>query len=143
ARPSVTPLFLLGTAATLVGAYIRAACYRELGTFFTFSLTIRDNHKLVTTGPYTLVRHPSYTGIVLLNIGMTLCIFGPGSWFAQAGADTALGKCMVLYWIWQSGVLIMAVRRAPSEDEMLHRQFGGEWEEYARKVPHMFIPHLL
>jgi protein-S-isoprenylcysteine O-methyltransferase Ste14 len=63
-------LFLLGTFLTGLGGYIRYSCYRELGRLFTFEMSIRKDHKLVTSGPYSIVRHPGYTGAVLTVVGI-------------------------------------------------------------------------
>ena len=57
---------------TALGGYIRWACYRALGRLFTFEMSIRDNHELVTDGPYGWVRHPAYTGILLIVAGVVL-----------------------------------------------------------------------
>jgi protein-S-isoprenylcysteine O-methyltransferase Ste14 len=67
-----TSSFFLGTLMTALGGYIRWACYRALGRLFTFEMSIRDNHELVTDGPYGWVRHPAYTGILLIVAGVVL-----------------------------------------------------------------------
>ncbi|KAG2126910.1 hypothetical protein DEU56DRAFT_959007, partial [Suillus clintonianus] len=56
---------------------IRLWCFRTLGRFFTFELGVRKGHKLVTTGPYAVVRHQSYAGAALLSIGLFIL---HGSW---------------------------------------------------------------
>ena len=43
-----------------------------MGRMFTFEMSIRRDHKLVTSGPYGVVRHPGYTGILLVVSGMLL-----------------------------------------------------------------------
>ena len=55
-----------------VGGLIRYKCYRTLGSMFTFEMSIRKDHILVTSGPYAIVRHPSYTGIILVAIAVSL-----------------------------------------------------------------------
>jgi len=55
-----------------LGGLIRLECYRQLGTMFTFEMSIRKDHMLVTSGPYGIVRHPGYTGILLVISGMLL-----------------------------------------------------------------------
>lgn len=67
-----TPLFFLGTLLTGLGGYIRYKCYREMGTMFTFEMSIRRQHRLVTSGPYCIVRHPGYTGILCAVTGVVL-----------------------------------------------------------------------
>jgi protein-S-isoprenylcysteine O-methyltransferase Ste14 len=65
-----TYLFFLGTFIVALGGYIRYSCFRALGRLFTFEMTIRDEHTLITDGPYSIVRHPSYTGALLTLIGI-------------------------------------------------------------------------
>lgn len=43
-----------------------------MGSMFTFEMSIRKNHELVTSGPYAIVRHPGYTSVMLVVIGMLL-----------------------------------------------------------------------
>ena len=67
-----TPLFFLGTLLTALGGYIRYMCYKEMGTMFTFEMSIRREHRLITSGPYGIVRHPGYTGILCAVTGVVL-----------------------------------------------------------------------
>ena len=67
-----TPLFFLGAFLAALGGYIRYCCFRALGRLFTFEMSIRDEHELITDGPYGVVRHPSYTGAILTVIGIIL-----------------------------------------------------------------------
>ena len=55
-----------------IGGLIRYKCYRAMGTLFTFEMSIRKGHMLITSGPYAIVRHPSYAGVILVVIGMFL-----------------------------------------------------------------------
>jgi len=71
-RICVSPPFLIGTFMASVGGLIRYKCYRTLGSMFTFEMSIRKDHILVTSGPYAIVRHPSYTGIILVAIAVSL-----------------------------------------------------------------------
>lgn len=65
-----TYLFFLGAFMISLGGYLRFICFRALGRLFTFEMSIRDEHELITDGPYSIVRHPSYTGAVLTLIGI-------------------------------------------------------------------------
>ena len=71
-RICVSWLFLVGTLVTILGGLIRYKCYRALGRMFTFEMSIRKNHKLITSGPYAIVRHPSYVGVILVASGLML-----------------------------------------------------------------------
>lgn len=74
-----TPLFFLGVLVTTVGAYIRWLCYRALGKMFTFEMSIRRDHRLIVDGPYSLVRHPGYTGILMTVTGIVMMYASPVS----------------------------------------------------------------
>ena len=68
-----TPLSsIIGTFMVTAGGLIRLECYRQLGRMFTFEMSIRKDHMLVTSGPYGIVRHPGYTGALLAVGGMLL-----------------------------------------------------------------------
>lgn len=69
--PSTT--FLLGTFLTVLGGWIRFRCYKELGAMFTFEMSILKVHKLVMSGPYSVVRHPGYAGVLCTVLGIVIC----------------------------------------------------------------------
>ena len=71
-RIGVSWPFLVGTLIASLGGLIRYKCYQALGHMFTFEVSIRRYHKLVTSGPYAIVRHPSYVGSILVVIGVLL-----------------------------------------------------------------------
>jgi protein-S-isoprenylcysteine O-methyltransferase Ste14 len=142
-RASISPAFVLGVLFALVGAALRLSAYRALGHHFTFVLTIRADHRLITTGPYARMRHPGYTGLVLLHAGLTLCGAARGGWWAEAGRHTTAGRALASLWAFVLCGIAMVVGRAPSEDAMLRKEFGREWEVYARRVPWLFVPYVL
>ncbi|KAK7694034.1 hypothetical protein QCA50_003610 [Cerrena zonata] len=134
--------FALGSFLLFTGASIRAFCYYLLGKQFTFELALRKNHKLCTSGPYAFVRHPSYTGAVLGLFGVSLCMFGPGSWWAECHiGDMVLGKALALHWTMLMGLMLgLVFTRVGKEDLVLKEAFGSEWDEWARKTPYGIIP---
>ncbi|EPQ55576.1 hypothetical protein GLOTRDRAFT_115917 [Gloeophyllum trabeum ATCC 11539] len=140
----VTPVFLLGTIMTTVGAYIRCSCYRALGKFFTHQLSIRKDHQLVTTGPYSVVRHPSYAGAAILYPGIQLCVFGRGSLLWASGLlNSRYGRIVVGVAAANAAFMgVMIVSRSLVEDRTLKQQFGETWSRWAEKVRYRIIPYI-
>ncbi|CAL1710651.1 unnamed protein product [Somion occarium] len=99
---SPSPLFVLGVISVTLGALLRLWCFRSLGQYFTFELSIHPSHSLVTTGPYALVRHPSYTGIYLTLLGGTLVGLAPGTWLYEYWLGP-LRLNSVTFWTMSSG----------------------------------------
>ncbi|OJT07085.1 hypothetical protein TRAPUB_2117 [Trametes pubescens] len=56
----ITPTFVVGSTLAVSGGLTRLWCYRTLGRFFACELSVQDGRKLVTSGPYAIIRHPSY-----------------------------------------------------------------------------------
>ena len=107
-------------------------------------LSVKKGHALITTGPYSVVRHPGYTGSVLLGVGVALCHFAPGGWYAECiGWDTWASKLFAVLWGgWNLVIPTLLVARSPTEDAILHKEFGEEWETYARRTPYRLFPYL-
>jgi len=156
--PSITPLlcpasnpdirltfpFVVGVILVTLSTFILLLCYNVLGRHFTYYLTIRDKHELVTSQLYSYVRHPSYTGTLLLIASIPLSHVTSGSWLVECGfmnpCSTSIMVAWGVWWVW--GALV-SVRRAKAEDAQLRKQFGNKWDEYAARVPYRFIPGLL
>ncbi len=78
---------------------------------------------MITTGPYALVRHPMYVGVVIMALGIPLAL---GSWW---------GLILVL------ASLALLVLRILDEERMLRDQLEG-YEAYARDVRYRLVPGL-
>jgi protein-S-isoprenylcysteine O-methyltransferase Ste14 len=64
----------LGAALVLTGVVLRQWAIHRLGRFFTRSVMIHAEHRVITDGPYRLLRHPSYTGYLLTLLGLGLML---------------------------------------------------------------------
>lgn len=138
----LTPPYLLGLALLLSGAALRLASYRALGRHFTFTLSLKRNHALVTGGPYARVRHPAYAGLALVLAGSVLCFAGPGAWLAECVAPR-VQSVRVVMGVWaalHAGLFVAALPRVGKEDRMLRETFGSEWDEWAARTPWRLVP---
>lgn len=106
-RPLPAP-FLIGAVFVLLGCLVRIYA----------SGYIVKNKQLATDGPYSLVRHPLYTGNLLVLIGFTVAC---AQWWAPIVA--------ILFWWFYYPTAIQY------EDRKLHRIFGEAWEQWSRTVP--------
>jgi protein-S-isoprenylcysteine O-methyltransferase Ste14 len=142
--PELTPnrYFILGTILVSIGGLGRMWCFRVMGRHFTHQLTIRKHHALVTEGPYSIVRHPGYAFSWIALSGMSLIYASPGSFVRTSGwLSTYFGRAVL--GIWGVQVLLSAVlsrARSISEDAMLRKHFGEEWDRWSKRVPYRLIP---
>lgn len=140
---ALSPIFFSGFVLLVCGAAIRAACYNTLGKYFTFELALLKDHQLVTTGPYAIVRHPSYTGFIIAAFGVLTVSFLPGSYAYESGMLNTWKVVPITIWVsfvfYFLGVLI---RRIPQEDRALREEFGSQWDLWAQKTPYKLVPYL-
>ena len=79
---AVRPIaFALGVVTIAIGALLRRHCFRMLGASFTGDVRAAPDQRIITTGAYRLLRHPSYTAGWLMNIGFGLTL---GNWASFA-----------------------------------------------------------
>ncbi|KAF4612902.1 hypothetical protein D9613_011130 [Agrocybe pediades] len=138
-----TPVALFGVALLLLGTFLRLSTYRHLGRFFRFEASIQVDHELITSGPYSVVRHPSYSALLLTHPGWMLWQFGKGSWIRQSGLwYTTAGRAAVSAYVVVMifGSLYLTLGRMPDEDKALRERFGKKWDEWAERVPYRVIP---
>ncbi|KAK9364974.1 hypothetical protein V1509DRAFT_634649 [Lipomyces kononenkoae] len=126
-----------------IGAPIRLAAYSGLGKNFTFRLSPPD--RLVTTGIYRYVQHPSYTGqfiVVTTNFMFVTRWDGPlACWLPRHIVDKLRGWGMIVYGVLIILMLCTLSMRVKDEEAMLNEKFGKTWEQWNRKTKR-FIPGL-
>lgn len=115
----------LGLLLMIAGLTVRWRAVVTLGRYFSPTVTIRDDHRLVRTGVYRLVRHPSYTGLFFGYLGLGVAF---GDWLSLA---VAVVPNSVILWL-----------RIRVEERALLERFGEEYREY-RAVTKRFVPWLL
>jgi len=94
-----------------------SAAIRTLGEQWSLAARVVEGHKLVTKGPYSIVRNPIYTGMFGMLLATGLAV---SHWIGLVIA-------IVIFAI---GTFI----RVRSEERLLREMFGSEFDEYARKV---------
>ena len=115
---------LFETALVVVGLSFSALARAWLGSNWSAEVTVKQGHELVRSGPYTLVRHPIYTGMLLALAGTALMV---GKWRALIGL--ALMSAALL-------------RKLTIEERFMTDQFGVAYARYRAEVPAL-IPFLL
>lgn len=127
-------------AIMIVAGCVRILAYHQLGENFTFELA--QPKRLVTTGIYHYVQHPSYTTKALVAISMTVFFLrddGPvGCWLPEQVVRYRLFSAV----IWGAWCLVgwgAGSTRVHEEEIILRRVFGKEWEHYASRTAR-FIP---
>lgn len=112
------PAFALGLALALVGVVLRVWSILWLGRFFRGVVTIQTDHRVVRTGPYRVVRHPSYLGALVGVLGFALT----GGSVAAALVTTAVLGLGVAY-------------RIRVEERALRAGLGSAYDDYAAVTP--------
>lgn len=117
-------LTLSGLCLFLSGMALRWYAIIYLGRFFTTNVAIAQDHRLIDTGPYRLVRHPSYSGSLLMVVGFGLCL----------GNIASLLSLMAF-----AGLALF--RRIQVEEHALTEAFGEQYHSYMRRTKRL-IPFL-
>ncbi|GJJ15380.1 hypothetical protein Clacol_009656 [Clathrus columnatus] len=127
--------FLLGTIALLLGSGTRLCCFHTLGKLFTYEVSIQPEHKLITSGPYGIVRHPSYTGLVVMLAGAAIACLSPGSYIQECNLMATNAKWFIGLWLSAAAFITVSLgRRGEVEDLALEKSFGHVWREYSERV---------
>ncbi|KAJ8079760.1 hypothetical protein PM082_016582 [Marasmius tenuissimus] len=136
---------IIGLLIGIAGCLLRIACYRSLGSSFTFERSAPK--ELVTTGPCAFVRHLSYLGLWLALFGLPWYHLSEGAWIIESGlfnwqvAGSMVGRALVYGWaIFLASAAALLSMRAEYEDMLLKKQFGREWEKKERVLAAYYNP---
>lgn len=114
---------LLGAALVVVGIGFAIWARRHLGKNWSAEVTIREEHKLIRSGPYKYIRHPIYTGLLAAVLGTAILV----------GEYRALVSLAIFVIGW--------TLKAKKEEGFLALEFGPAFEEHKR-LTGFFLPPL-
>jgi protein-S-isoprenylcysteine O-methyltransferase Ste14 len=104
-----------GLALLVAGVAVRWRAIHTLGKFFTGTVLIREDHRLLRSGMYRHVRHPAYTGTLIAHLGLGLSF---ANWYSLA--------------LSVAPYVAAASYRIRVEERALREAFGAEYDAYAR-----------
>ncbi len=107
----------IAAALMLAGLSLRVWAVRTLGRYFTWFITVYDDHQVIRTGPFRFIRHPAYGGALLLFVGTLL--------FLHAWIGAALSLVFQLF---------AYVRRIRYEEAEMIGRLGDAYTTYRREV---------
>ena len=118
-------LFALGVALAWAGLLLRWSSFVSLGKYFTVVVRTSADQPVVERGPYRVLRHPSYTGLLLVFTGVGVMV---GNW---VGAVGAVGL-----------ILVAVIYRLRIEERALIAALGDRYREFAagraRLIPYVW-----
>ena len=122
-RSGIWP-FWVGAAVTVVGLLFAVWARHYLGGNWSSAVTIKQGHELITTGPYALVRHPIYTGVLTGFLGTAIAL-------SQVRGVIGFVLMLVVLWL-----------KLRMEEEWMRSQFGETYAMYSHQtaalVPYLF-----
>jgi protein-S-isoprenylcysteine O-methyltransferase Ste14 len=107
----------LGVALVAAGLAFAIWARVHLGRNWSGTVTVKQGHELIRSGPYAHVRHPIYTGLITALIGTTI---------ASGTAHAALGLLTII---------VALVRKSRIEEGFMRETFPGEYPRYSAEVP--------
>ena len=113
---------LAGDVLVALGLFVDLLVFRE-NSYGGSTIEIVEGQKVISTGPYALVRHPMYVGVLIMIVGVPLAL---GSWWGLAMLALTVP---VLMW------------RILDEEKLLKQDLPG-YTEYTQKVQHRLLPYL-
>ncbi len=107
---------LTGLFVTTAGVAFAIWARQTLADNWSAQPTLKQNHELVVKGPYKIVRHPIYTGILIAVLGTAIMV-------GHVRGFIALALTFFAFW-----------HKSRFEEELMRKQFGLQYDEYAKRV---------
>lgn len=122
--PQTDAILVVAAILTICGLALCLWARAVLGRNWSGTVTLKENHELIVRGPYRLVRHPIYTGILAMLVGV---------WLEQGRVAGLIGLILVFISLWI---------KLGYEEQVMLRQFPDQYPAYQRHVKRI-IPFLL
>ena len=106
-----------GTLCFALGLWLIHRSHADLGTNWSVTLELREEHRLVTKGVYRRVRHPMYSALFIYSAGQALVL---PNYLAGPSSVVAMGLLFAL--------------RVGAEERMMLEAFGSEYEAYRERT---------
>jgi protein-S-isoprenylcysteine O-methyltransferase Ste14 len=116
--------FWVGAAVTVGGLAFAVWARQHIGANWSRSVSIKQDHQLIVSGPYALVRHPIYTGILTGFLGSAI---------AEGQVRAVIALVLVSAALWY---------KLRMEERWMRGQFGPSYDEYAQRVAAL-VPFVL
>jgi protein-S-isoprenylcysteine O-methyltransferase Ste14 len=114
--PNLIAIRVAGDVICVVGLAVAISARRALAGNWSSAVTLKQDHELIRTGPYRLVRHPIYTGI------LTICL-GSAIEDGQLRGAIAFATMLIAFWI-----------KARREEQLLMQHFPDAYPAYRRET---------
>jgi protein-S-isoprenylcysteine O-methyltransferase Ste14 len=114
----------LGLLLVLLGVAFAIWARLQLGGNWSATVTVKEGHTLVCRGPYTVVRHPIYSGLLLALLGVALIV-------GEVRGLLGVGVLFLSLWL-----------KSRMEERFMLEQFGAGYRQYQKHVKAL-IPHVL
>ncbi len=115
---------IAGVVCFVFGLWLFHRSHADLGTNWSITLQVREQHQLITHGVYRRIRHPMYTALFLNSVGQALVL---PNWVAGPSYLVTFG--------------ILFACRVHAEERMMLEQFGDEYAAYMARTKRL-VPYL-
>ena len=109
--------FVIGSILALTGLIIRVTSILKLKQQFTYTVTKIENHELIETGLYKIIRHPGYLGQLIIFLGISTCL---SNWLSIL--------LMII------PVLLGYLNRINVEEKFMVEQMGQKYLDYRKRT---------